>query len=103
MSVLIKKQISPSDLAIITDTGVLYQYQNEKETEKKGTIIPFSYYFHHHLTTPRIDFPVESREFDFTGFLRREQQAYLPDIFKVLYPTRSVILSFHCGFGKTII
>lgn len=68
--------------------------------------VPFSYYFHF-LATKGVGIvsiqPKPHRTFQFEGQLTKGQISYLPQITEILDRLNSVLISFHCGFGKTVV
>ena len=66
--------------------------------------IPFSYYYHHFSESIE-SIPSKSEECDqliFKGELLKRQKEVRDEILEVLNRTKSVVLSLHTGFGKTV-
>jgi superfamily II DNA or RNA helicase len=72
----------------------------------KNIYVPFSYYYHYlsNLTISNVkkEFLKSTNDYKFIGKLTEKQELVKDEVFEVLNRTKSVILSFHCGFGKTI-
>ena len=75
----------------------------------KNVYVPFSYYYHY-LSNIKIPekskitktFPKSTSNYTFVGKLTEKQELVKDEVFETLNRTKSIILSFHCGFGKTI-
>ena len=82
-----------------------------EETDiSKNICVPFSYYYQNLSHLPgqtkypnqNIKFPKNETGYTFIGSLTEKQELVKEEVFETLNRTHSVILSFHCGFGKTI-
>jgi superfamily II DNA or RNA helicase len=70
--------------------------------------LPFSYFYHHFEHLPdfknnRISFSQDKTNLEFNGNLLQRQKSVRDEIFEILNRTRSVVLSLHTGFGKTVL
>jgi superfamily II DNA or RNA helicase len=76
----------------------------------KNIYVPFSYFYHNlsgslkklKIETEKKDFPKSITNYTFVGNLTEKQELVKEEVFETLNRTKSIILSFHCGFGKTI-
>jgi superfamily II DNA or RNA helicase len=78
----------------------------------KNVYVPFAYYYHY-LSNIKLDksenkleskkeYPKTENNYSFVGTLTEKQELVKEEVFETLNRTKSIILSFHCGFGKTI-
>lgn len=71
----------------------------------KNIYVPFAYYYHY-LSSKKKDnkkeYPKSITNYSFVGKLTEKQELVKDEVFETLNRTKSIILSFHCGFGKTI-
>jgi superfamily II DNA or RNA helicase len=79
---------------------VMYEHQDDE------FVIPFNYALNFMRETEKTYFPNDDdfveNEFEFTGELLTRQKNILNEVLQTLYAQRSILLSLHCGFGKTI-
>ena len=76
----------------------------------KNICVPFSYYYHYLSNEGKKNindnekkvYPKSESNYNFVGTLTEKQEIVKDEVFEILNRTKSVILSFHCGFGKTI-
>ena len=79
----------------------------------KNIYVPFSYYYHHlseiekkykpsEQKNIKKEYPKSETNYTFIGTLTEKQELVKEEVFETLNRTKSIILSFHCGFGKTI-
>ena len=76
----------------------------------KNVYVPFSYYYHYlsqiekklKLNDNKKEFNKCNNNYTFEGTLTEKQELVKEEVFETLNRTKSIILSFHCGFGKTI-
>jgi len=127
MSVNINEFINICDLQqrqkIISDLTIDYQetefgrkpsfhlFEIDETILYKNIYVPFSYYYHHVSNNykkickninEKEKYPKSSSEYNFIGTLTEKQELVKDEVFETLNRTKSVVLSFHCGFGKTI-
>jgi superfamily II DNA or RNA helicase len=74
----------------------------------KNIYVPFAYYYHY-LSLKKLEkkeikkeYPKTINNYSFIGTLTEKQELVKDEVFETLNRTKSIILSFHCGFGKTI-
>jgi superfamily II DNA or RNA helicase len=87
-----------------------FMFEIEEAEDRKNAFVPFAYYYQYLLKfVPEQSFPNEQKKYpkamsslDFVGSLTEKQQLVRPEVIELLNRTHSCILSFHCGFGKTI-
>jgi superfamily II DNA or RNA helicase len=73
------------------------------QSGKDFASIPLSYYFHHLSNINSISFDYSSCEnLNFEGSLLDRQKKVREEILEILNRTKSVVLSLHTGFGKTV-
>lgn len=107
---------------IISDLTIEYQetefgrkpsfhlFQIDETPFYKNIYVPFSYFYHNlsgslkklKIETEKKDFPKSITNYTFVGNLTEKQELVKEEVFETLNRTKSIILSFHCGFGKTI-
>jgi superfamily II DNA or RNA helicase len=86
----------------------------------KNIYVPFSYYYHYLSSLSKKyninnlkesvikenkenkEYPKSITNYSFIGNLTEKQELVKEEVFETLNRTKSIILSFHCGFGKTI-
>lgn len=74
----------------------------------KNVYVPFSYYYHYLSNNKNSEksikktYPKSITNYEFIGKLTEKQELVKDEVFETLNRTKSIILSFHCGFGKTI-
>ena len=79
----------------------------------KNIYVPFSYYYHYlsenekknksnEQKNIKKEYPKSETNYTFVGTLTEKQELVKEEVFETLNRTKSIILSFHCGFGKTI-
>jgi len=83
-----------------------YELASTVALDERFIAVPLSYYYQ--FLRPKEIGVVETKDpyiqhsFTFMGKLTNAQTAYLPTITETLERTHSILISFHCGFGKTI-
>lgn len=107
---------------IISDLTIEYQenefgkkpsfllYEIDETPFYKNILVPFAYYYHNlsslfkklKIENKKKEYPKSSSEYVFEGTLTEKQELVKEEVFETLNRTKSIILSFHCGFGKTI-
>jgi superfamily II DNA or RNA helicase len=114
---------------IISDLTIEYQetefgrkpnfnlFEIDETNLYKNIYIPFAYYYHYLssiekkiITNNKSEKEFELKKkyqktinnYSFIGTLTEKQELVKDEVFETLNRTKSIILSFHCGFGKTI-
>ena len=85
-------------------------FEIEETNILKNVCVPFSYYYQNlsnqnnctKFPNQNIKFPKNENGYSFVGSLTEKQELVKDEVFETLNRTHSIILSFHCGFGKTI-
>lgn len=82
-------------------TMVLFKYEDELNSNAdKNLLVPLAYAYQKSLTIK--DDEVKERKMKFTGTLNLRQKMIKQEVFDILNETKSIILAFYTGFGKTI-
>ena len=126
MSVNINDLINNVDLEhrqkIVSDLTIDYQetefgrkpsfqlFEIDETPVYKNIYVPFSYYYHYlsdcykklKIEKKERQYPKSETDYKFIGSLTEKQELVKEEVFETLNRTKSIILSFHCGFGKTI-
>lgn len=79
-----------------------FKFDDEININQKNNnelLIPFSYAYHHNIKNDK-EYP--RTDYKFVGKLNDKQELVKKEIFDILNETKSIILSFHVGYGKTI-
>ena len=87
-----------------------FMFEIEESDDRKNAFVPFAYYYQkllkfssdHSFPNELRKFPKAESELTFVGTLTEKQDLVKPEVLELLKRTHSCILSFHCGFGKTI-
>lgn len=85
-----------------------YLYEIDETPFYKNVYVPFSYYYHYlsnidkKIKESKKEYPKSASDYTFVGTLTEKQELVKEEVFEILNRTKSIILSFHCGFGKTI-
>ena len=73
-----------------------------KENNINYACIPLSYYYHHLSDLNSIQQSYSSIDISFNGSLLPRQKEVRDEILEILNRTKTVVLSLHTGFGKTV-
>lgn len=107
---------------IITDLTIDYQetefgrkpsfhlFEIDETPFYKNIYVPFAYHYNYlssltkqyKIKETKREYPKSISNYVFEGTLTEKQEIVKEEVFETLNRTKSIILSFHCGFGKTI-